>query len=116
MYIQFKTVKLAKRCNNKKERIKAWGERRSAIIGRRLDDLRAADTLEDIRRLPGDCHEYRHGKDVHVFTVDLDGGWRFFFKPINDPIPLLADGASVDWSQVTAIQITDIKDPHGKNR
>lgn len=111
MHIQFKTDKLAKQCNNHKERIKVWGERRSKVIGRRLDDLRAAVTLEDMRHAPGDCHEYRHRKD-HTFTLDLDGGWRLFFKPLHDPMPLLADNESLDWNQVTSIVITEIIDPH----
>lgn len=111
MRIQFKTDKLAKQCNNQKERNKAWGERRSKLIGRRLDDLRAAVTLEDMRNVPGDCHEYRHRKD-HTFSLDLDGGWRLFFKPLHDPMPILADQVSLDWSQVTVIVIMEITDPH----
>ncbi len=113
MNIQFKTTKLYKRCNNRKEGTKAWGERRANLLGRRLDDLRAAVTLEDMRHAPGDCHEYKQRRD-HLLTLDLDGGWRVFLRPDHDLVPLLADGKSLDWSKVTSVEITEVKVPHGK--
>jgi proteic killer suppression protein len=112
MDIQFKTSKLAKRCNDWKTGLGAWGERRAKILRRRLDDMRAAVTLEDLRHTPGDCHAYKGSTD-HELTLDLDGGWRVFFRPANDPVPLHEDGASLDWSKVTCIEITDVRDPHG---
>lgn len=113
MDIEFKTTKLAKLCNNRREGTREWGERRATIVGRRLDDLRAAVTLEDMRHAPGDCHEYRHKKD-HNLTLDLDGGWRLTFEPLDDPIPLRADEVSLDWSRVTRVRILEVSDPHGK--
>ena len=113
MNIQFRTAKLAKRCNNRSEGVKAWGDRRARLVGMRLDDLRAAVALEDMRHAPGDCHEYKH-RTEHVLTLDLDAGWRLFFRPDHDPIPLLGDDTSLDWSKVTSVEITDVKDPHGK--
>jgi len=111
MDVRFKTAKLAKLCNNRKERARKWGERRAKILGRRLDDLRAAVVLEDMRHTPGDCHEYKHRPD-HTLTLDLDGGWRLFFRPSHETMPFLADGKSLDWAQVTEVEITDVKDPH----
>lgn len=111
MDIQFKTAKLKKQCNERKAAIATWGDRRAKLVGLRLDDLRAAVTLEDMRHLPGDCHEYRHRKDF-VLTLNLDGGWRLFFRPLHDPIPLRPDGASLDWTHVTGIEVTDVRDPH----
>lgn len=111
MDIEFRTGRLAKACNNRREREKEWGARRAAILGRRLDDLRAAETLDDMRYTPGDCHVYKHRTDG-TLTLDLDGGWRLFFRPRQDPMPVLSDGRSLDWSKVTAIEITDVRDPH----
>ena len=92
---------------------KKFGRARAKILGRRLDDLRAAGSLEDMRYLPGDCHEYKKSDKL---TLDLDGGWRLFFRASQEPIPVLPDGASLDWSRVTEIEITDVKDPHGKKK
>lgn len=111
MNIQFKTAKLAKLCNDRRERARKWGERRAKILGRRLDDLRAAVTLDDMRHAPGDCHEYRHRKD-HTFTLELDGGWRLFFRPNHDPVPLLSDETSTDWTKVTRVEIADVRKAH----
>ena len=111
MDLQFKTARLSKLCNERRRGAKKWGERRAKVLGGRLDDLRAAVTLDDLRFLPGDCHEYRHRKD-HTLTLDLDGGWRLFFRPTQDPPPLLSDGESLDWTKVTEVVITDVRDPH----
>ena len=111
MDVRFKSSKLAKLCNSQKERERAWGERRAKIVGRRLDDLRAAVTLDDMRHGPGDCHEYRHRQD-YILTLDLDGGWRLFFRPSHEPLPLLPDGTSLDWTRVTEIEITDVRKAH----
>jgi proteic killer suppression protein len=111
MDIQFKTDRLDKVCNSRKAREKEWGERRAKILGRRLDDLHAAETLDDMRNMPGDCHVYKKRTDG-TLTLDLDGGWRLFFKPFHRPLPVLSDGTSLDWTKVTAVEITDMRDPH----
>lgn len=111
MIVTFKTKKLNRQCNTQKEAVKAWGERRAKLVRRRLDDLRAATTLEDMRNLPGDCHAYKHRED-HILTLDLDGGWRLYFRPTHDPPPLLADGVTLDWTKVTEIEITGVKKAH----
>jgi proteic killer suppression protein len=110
MLIIFRTERLEKTCNAHAKAVREWGERRARVIGRRLDDLRAAATLADMRFLPGDCHEYKHRMD-YTLTLDLDGGKRLFFRPANDPVATLADGVSLDWARVTAIEITGVGDP-----
>lgn len=112
MNIQFKTGKLAKACNNRSRGLREWGERRAKIVEHRLKGLHAAVTLDDMRNMPGDCHVYKRRRDG-TLTLDLDGGWRLFFKPCNEPLPLLSDGKSLDWTRVRAIEITDVRDPHG---
>ena len=111
MLIAFRTGKLEKACNLHAKAVKEWGGRRASIIRRRLDDLRAANTLDDMGRVPGDCHEYGHRKD-YTLTLDLDGGKRLFFRPAHDPVPTLPDGVSLDWTSVTAVEITAVEDPH----
>jgi len=50
--ILFGTKRLERRCNNSLERRKQWGDDRGKLIGRRLDDLRAARRLEDNQHEP----------------------------------------------------------------
>ena len=81
------------------------------MIRRRLDELKAATTLDDINRLPGPrCHELK-GNRAGQLSVDLDHPYRLIFKPANDPLPEKSDGG-LDWNQITAIEITGIEDTH----
>ena len=81
------------------------------MIQRRLDELKASTTLEDIRRLPGPrCHELK-GNRTGQLSVDLDYPYRLIFEPANDPLPKKTDGG-LDWKLITAIEITGIEDTH----
>jgi proteic killer suppression protein len=81
--IVFRTKKLEKLCNDAKKRQKELGADRARRLGRRLDDLRAADNLE----------------------------YRLIFEPAEDPPPAKPDGG-LDWSSVRAIRINGIEDTH----
>jgi len=114
MRIIFRDKKLKKLCNDSKTAVRQLGPQCAEVLRRRLDDLDAADTLNEFRCLPGDCHEYKHGSSL--LTLDLHGGKRIIFRPDYEPIPTLADGISLDWCKVTAVEIIAIEDPHGKRR
>ena len=91
--------------------VRVYGKRRAKLIRRRLDELKAVTTLEDIRRLPGPrCHELK-GNKAGQLSVDLDHPYRLIFKPANDPLPEKPDGG-LDWNQITAIEISGIEDTH----
>ena len=53
MDVSFSTAKLAKICSSEKKVRGEYGPRMAALIQQRLTELRAADTLEDMRHLPG---------------------------------------------------------------
>lgn len=109
--ILFRTNKLKRECCEKKRGIKRWGPRRAKLIGSRLDDLHAAETLEDIRPIPqARCHELT-GKYQGQLSVDLDHPYRLLFEPADDPIPRKLDGG-LDWSQVRIIRILSVEDTH----
>lgn len=91
------------------------GKRRRDTIKRRMYELRAAETLDDMRLFPTSrIEEHRHYAGQHILTVALDGPDRIFFEPANDPVPHLKDGHSLDWTRVTAIRILEIGDPHAR--
>lgn len=81
------------------------------VIRRRLDDLRAAKMLADMRCLPGRCHEL-HGDRKGQLSLDLKHPYRFLFKPAMNPIPLKSDGG-LDWTLVTSVEILEVEDTHG---
>lgn len=112
MDITFRQKKFAKICNSRSSLVRAWGERRARLIGRRLDEFRAAANLAEIRNLPAPrCHELT-GAYQGQLSVDLDHPYRLLFVPANDPTPRKADGG-LDWTGITAIEILGVEDTHG---
>lgn len=111
MDILFRTAKLARRCNNDKELVKAYGVQCADLLRRRLDDLEAADNLEVMWSLPGRCHELT-GNLKGMLSLDLEHPYRLLFEVAHNPTPKKPDGG-LDWSIVTSIKISDIKDTHG---
>ena len=109
--ITFASDKFEKECNSQKLLVRQQGARRAKRIRRRLDDLRAADCLEDMRSLPGRCHELTGDRPGQI-SLDLDHPYRLIFVPANNPVPCKADGG-LDWARVTAIEIIGVEDTHG---
>lgn len=112
MDIIFNSGKQEKLFNNHKSLIREYGEQQAQRIRRRLDEIRAAETLADLRTLPqARCHELT-GNRAGQLSVDVVHPYRLIFVPAHDPIPLKADGG-LDWTRVTAVQIIGVEDTHG---
>jgi proteic killer suppression protein len=105
--------KKLRRClNDSKRRVRKYGNRCSDLIGRRLDQLKAAENLEIIRSLPGPrCHELT-GDRKGQLAVNLEHPFRLIFVPNHNPIPTRDDG-SLNWLEVTSIKIIEVVDYHG---
>ena len=111
MDVSFSTAKLAKICNSEKKLRGEYGPRMAALIQQRLAELRAADTLTDMRSLPGArCHELKGNLSEHL-AVDLVHPNRLVFMPDHDPIPSKDDGG-MNWDEITAIVVIGIGDYH----
>jgi len=96
--------------NSQREQQKQLGTNASKKFKRRLDDLRAARDLAEMAMLPGRLHPLL-GDRSGEFSLDLEHPNRLLLVPAHDPIPLREDGG-IDWSAVTAIEITEITDTH----
>jgi len=111
MVIVFKTAKLRKECNEEKLLVKKHGSRRAELLKMRLNQMRASNTLEDLRKLSQlRCHELK-GDRKGQLSVDLDHPYRLIFEPANNPMPKKRDGG-LDWAKVTEIMIIGIEDTH----
>ena len=111
MQISFATQKLQKICNNDKKMRGEFGVIGSERLRRRLDELLAAECLEDLRNLPQSrCHELT-GDMKGMLAVDLEHPKRLVFEPDHDPRPEKEDGG-LDWQKVTAVRICEIIDYH----
>ncbi|MGD8717717.1 MAG: killer suppression protein [Candidatus Zixiibacteriota bacterium] len=111
MDIIFANKRLCGDCNDARRLVRRYGAEEAAVISRRLDDLSAARSLEDLRNLSGRLHELT-GDRAGQLTLDLRGPRRLVFIPAHDPPPRRDDGG-LDWTKVTAVEIIDIGDTHG---
>jgi len=100
-----------KACTREKEGIRRWGRDHYRQLQRRLTSLVAAETLEEMSGVPGNCHQLRADR-AEEFAVSLLGAYRLVFEVDHDPIPRRADGG-IDRTRVTKICITEVVDYHG---
>jgi proteic killer suppression protein len=114
MDITFSNKKLKKQLNEGKVMIKTHGPKRAALLRVVMAQLRAAPNLGVFAppySPPNRCHELK-GNKKGLLSVDLDHPYRLLFKPINNPVPIRAEGG-LDWCGVTAIEINGVADTHG---
>jgi len=108
--IFFSDESLADVCGPEREMRRAFGPLRARRLGVRLQQLRVAETLADIRLVTTRCHELTG--DLHGYlALDLDGPYRLLFRPL--------DGAgqpvrAQDWSAIRAVSVERIEDYHAR--
>lgn len=111
MEIYFSSKKLQKVCNSEKEMRAAFGKPLAERLQQRLAELKAADTLDDISRLPPvRCHELSQDRKGQL-AVDLVQPKRLIFEPDHNPLPRKPDGG-LDWPNITRIRVIEIVDYH----
>ena len=114
MDVVFSSKKLNKQLSEEKVMVRVHGRRRCDLLKVILTQLRAAPNLGVFAppySPPHRCHELK-GNKKGVLSVDLDHPYRLLFRPINDPVPMREEGG-LDWSGITAIEITGVEDTHG---
>jgi proteic killer suppression protein len=112
MEVRFEKRSMQKACSSEKETRRRWGAALAQKLRQRLAELQAADTLDDIARLPpARCHELK-GDRAGQLSVDLVHPQRLIFEPDDDPIPRKDDGG-LDWTKVTKVVVLEVCDTHG---
>lgn len=106
----FATDKLAKIMNSGAKLSQAYGPDLAKSIRRRLDELDAAISLDEMRTLPGRCEELT-GDRAGKLSVRISANYRLIFQPNHIPVPARADGG-LDWTLVTAIEVIEVVDYH----
>ncbi len=110
MEVTFAKSKLQKICNSESKLRGEYGPRMGELIQQRIASLRNATTLEDMRLLPGRCHELVANLKG-CLALDLVQPDRLVFRPDHDPLPIDKDG-KLEWRKVEKITIVDIGDYH----
>jgi len=108
--VTFTSDRLKKICESAAERKKRFGEPAAGKLKSRLDDLDAAQSMEDMRQLPGHWEELR-GDRKGQFSCRLAGGLRLVVKPRREPPPTKPDGG-LDWRAVDAVTVVEVVDYH----
>lgn len=108
MDVFFADRKLAAVCASMAKMARAFGAVRARRVAVRLQQLRVAETLAEIRLVTGRCHELVGGR-AGCLALDLDGPYRLLFEPVE----WVMDGnGALDWSGVRAVVVLGIVDYH----
>jgi len=108
--INFKTRKLEKQLTDPKTILKKFGTIARKVT-QRMDDLRAAETLEIMRSIPAaECHELKNNRKGQL-AISISKNYRIIFEPNHNPLPKNDDGG-LDWIAITIIKIIEVTDYH----
>ena len=104
MEIVFKDKHMFRAVQDKRLLLRTYGSFRAGILMRRLDDMRAAENMAELKLLPGHYHELT-GDRKGQWACDLDHPYRLIMEP---------DGNNADFSKITVVDIIEITNYHGK--
>lgn len=110
MELRFASERLKKTCESAAERKKRFGEPAAGKLKTRLDDLDAAQSMEDMRNLPGHWEELV-GDRKGQFSCRLAGGLRLIVSPLRQPPPTKPDGG-IDWRAIDQVTVLEVVDYH----
>lgn len=110
MDINVNNKKLRKILEDKSKIIKKYGTKMAEKIMQRIDDIKCAENLENLMKLPGKHHPLK-GDRKGQFACDLVQQYRLIYRPANDPLPINDDGMLI-YSEITIVEILEIVDYH----
>jgi plasmid maintenance system killer protein len=111
MTVYFIDKKLLKACTSEKEAQKRFGAQNGGKILQRLSEMRAAESLADLFKLPAArCHLLK-GDRKGRFAVDAKHPYRIVFEPCCSPVPMKPDGG-MDTEKICEVCILAVEDYH----
>ena len=110
MKIDFLSVKDKVFFESSKQVTRTYGTENAKKLQTRLGDLVDAQSMDDMRTLPGYWEELKNDR-AGQFSARLHGGWRLIVKPQKQPPPTKPDGG-LDWRAVDSIHIIELVDYH----
>ena len=106
MQVVYADKELARCAGDKAYAVRTMGQRRADVYMERLNDLRGAMTLEDLKGVPGRYHELT-GNRAGQWACDLDHPYRLIFKPVMN-----SDGNVIGLIVEQTVSILEIVDYH----
>ncbi len=105
MEVAFASERLRDLVASERALVRAYGKACARRIGQRLQQLRVAETLADLRLMSGRCHELT-GDRAGCLALDLVHPLRLVFEPAAR-LP-----GAMDWSLITSVIVIEIVDYH----
>ncbi len=90
--------------------VRKFGPENAKLLHRRLDDLRDAESLEQVPP-EARCHELK-GRRAGQLAIDLKQPYRLVFEVADDPVPIQPTNGGLDWKRVRSIRILEVVDYH----
>ena len=112
MIISFKDTKTEKVFCDLKTLTRKWGAEQARLIGRRINELAAAENLEILRSLPQMRAHELSGDRAGQISLDIKHPYRLLIVPDYKEAPRKKDGG-LDWKQIRKIKVLAVEDTHG---
>ena len=106
MQVVYADKELARCAGDRAYAVRKMGQRRADTYMDRLNDLRGAANLDDLKDVPGRYHELT-GNRAGQWACDLDHPYRLIFKPV-----LNSDGNVIGLIVEQTVSILEIVDYH----
>jgi toxin HigB-1 len=110
MKITFSNKTLEKLANDDRRCLKEMGKIRAGIFRRRLNQLKDAQSLEEVRNFPGNYHELAENRKGQ-WACDLDQPYRLVFEPHEKPIPVDEHGYYI-WIKIKGVEVIEMINYH----
>jgi Plasmid maintenance system killer protein len=102
--------KLKKILEDKSKIRKEYGPKMADKIMQRIDDMKCAENLEVLMKLPGNHHPLT-GDRKGQFACNLVQPYRLIYRPANDTLPI-DDNDNLIYAEITIVEILEIVDYH----
>ena len=97
--------------NSERELVRNYGSDNGRRIGRRLQNIRDAATLEELSKVPQTrVHELKADRNEQI-SVDAKHPYRLILVCDHEETPRKPDGG-LDWMRITKVQLVEIVDTH----
>ena len=111
MELRFKTKKLKKQCEVPAEAQKKYGSLIGDKLTQRVSELYAANSLNDIAKIPAARLHKLEGVRKNEYAIDLIHPFRLIITPV------LEDDADItNLSSIRIVRIEEVTDYHGKQK
>ncbi len=109
MVLQFKSNKLKKQCENPEIAQKDYGVGIGTKLIQRVNELKSATSLIDIKNLPAARLHKLYGDRSNEYAVDLAQPYRLVFSPV------FKNGKDIKkLGSITMVRIEEVVDYHGE--